>query len=173
MAKRFTTLSGGTFDLHSQSGVGTNVTMFLPMDDALAPRQSIDHGPAVVSEQPRPITSLNKCLRILLVEDDRTIQQELADMLRMGGHEVFAFASGEDAVDLLRTEQPLDLVISDHALPGSLQGSDVLDIATNRRLGLKTLLITGLPPHHSTRKRYPVLIKPFTFEELEQAILTT
>ncbi len=173
MAKRFTILSGGTFDLRSQSGAGTNVTMFLPMDNGLASQQSIAHAPADISGQPHPVASLSKRLRIVLVEDDHTIRQELTDRLQMVGHEVLAFPSGEEAIGLLRSEQPLDLVISDHVLPGPLQGSDVLDIATTCRPGLKTILITGLFPHHIAQKRYPMLTKPFTLEELEQALVTT
>ncbi len=173
MAKRFTTLSGGTFDLRSQSETGTNATLFLPVSNRLASQQSLDCAPLVEPEQPHPTISSSQHLRILLVEDDLNIQRGLTAMLQISGHEVMACSLGEDAIDILRSEQPLDLLISDHALPGTLQGTDVLEIAASRRRGLKTILITGLPPRHIARNRYQVLIKPFTFEELEQAMFTT
>lgn len=173
MAKRFTTLSGGTFDLRSQSETGTNATLFLPVSNRPASQQSLDCAPLVEPEQPHPTISSSQHLRILLVEDDLNIQRGLTAMLQISGHEVMACSLGEDAIDILRSEQPLDLLISDHALPGTLQGTDVLEIAASRRRGLKTILITGLPPRHIARNRYQVLIKPFTFEELEQAMFTT
>lgn len=173
MAKRFVTLSGGILDLRSQSGVGTNVTMLLPVENGLASQQHADRVATVVSKQPCAGISPSLCRRILLVEDDDNIQHGLTVMLQMAGHEVIASSSGENAVELLRSEPPFDLVISDHALPGTLQDADVLDIVVGRYPSSKAILITGLPPHHISRTSYQMLIKPFSFEELEEAMVMT
>ena len=50
--------------------------------------------------------------RILLAEDDNSMRYFLARSLEKAGHEVLAFADGEDAVPALNAG-PFDILISD------------------------------------------------------------
>jgi two-component system response regulator HydG len=55
--------------------------------------------------------------RVLIVEDDAVFLRPLRRALEYGGFEVLAGGSGEEALDLLKTED-VDLVLTDQRLPG-------------------------------------------------------
>jgi two-component system phosphate regulon response regulator PhoB len=61
--------------------------------------------------------------RILLIEDERDLQQVVAYNLRQAGHEVLATVAGEEGLRLARAARP-DLVILDLMLP-DLPGTEV------------------------------------------------
>ena len=63
-------------------------------------------------------------MRILLVEDDRTLLRTLAIALRAEGHEVLTAADGRTALAAVAEDQP-ELVVLDLGLP-DLSGMDVL-----------------------------------------------
>lgn len=54
--------------------------------------------------------------RILLVEDDRSLRDTLADVLLDEGYEVAAAANGREALDRLAASQP-DLILLDLVMP--------------------------------------------------------
>src|SRR6266446_4891665 len=56
--------------------------------------------------------SLAQMARVLLVDDELTMVQMVADLLRQEGHEVFPFTNGTAALAALTT-QPPELVITD------------------------------------------------------------
>jgi two-component system KDP operon response regulator KdpE len=62
--------------------------------------------------------------RILIVEDDPSIQRILKRSLLVNGYEVTVVDSGRQAVELVRTQQP-DLILLDLSLPGDIDGMEV------------------------------------------------
>jgi two-component system, OmpR family, KDP operon response regulator KdpE len=62
--------------------------------------------------------------RILIVEDDPSIQRILKRSLLVNGYEVTVIDSGRQAVELVRTQQP-DLILLDLCLPGDIDGMEV------------------------------------------------
>src|SRR6185369_16553892 len=63
--------------------------------------------------------------RILLIEDNTEAAALLALKLRLEGHTVSVAATGPDALDLARHDNPCDVVICDHVLPG-MDGATLL-----------------------------------------------
>jgi CheY-like chemotaxis protein len=59
---------------------------------------------------------------ILVVEDEVLIRAFLADALREAGFSVIEAAHAEEALSYIRTAGPVDLVLSDIQMPGSLNG---------------------------------------------------
>ncbi len=57
------------------------------------------------------------CNKILIVEDDRTLQRALEIRLKSNGYEVLLAADGETGVELARKDKP-DIIILDLGLPG-------------------------------------------------------
>src|SRR6266545_4210358 len=55
--------------------------------------------------------------RILIVEDDEIFLRPLQRTLEVAGYDVVSVASGEEAIDLLKSDDP-DLVLTDKRLPG-------------------------------------------------------
>jgi two-component system response regulator HydG len=56
-------------------------------------------------------------LRILVVDDDRSMAKTLTDIFRIKGHQAEMAHSGSEALDRLR-ERPFDCVLSDIKMPG-------------------------------------------------------
>jgi DNA-binding NtrC family response regulator len=65
-----------------------------------------------------------KLNKLLVVDDEHLIRWSLEQNLKKQGYEVVTAGSGEDALRLVREEQP-DLVLLDIQLPG-ISGIDVL-----------------------------------------------
>src|SRR5207248_8772497 len=61
--------------------------------------------------------------RILLVDDEVSIQRAVAPLLRARGYDVDVVGTGADALKIART-QPPDLVVLDLGLP-DMEGTDV------------------------------------------------
>ena len=112
-------------------------------------------------------------MRILVVEDEKTLCESIAKGLRLDGYEVDMVFDGEEAMDIISLEN-YDLIILDLNLPG-MDGMDILrnmrgnDNETNvlilsARVGLNDK-IAGLD---SGANDY--LCKPFHFEELEARV---
>jgi two-component system OmpR family response regulator len=62
--------------------------------------------------------------RLLIVEDDRDLNELIAGVAREHGCEVRSAYTGEDALALLRTEQ-IDWLLADIRLPGRIDGWNV------------------------------------------------
>ncbi len=102
--------SGGAMRITSRSGAGTTVELWLPV------------SPAEVIDRPRPIdpplVQGTRCCRVLVVDDDPIVLAGTAAMLEDLGHVATEATSAESALQVLRSAAGIDLVITDHAMPG-------------------------------------------------------
>ena len=90
--------------------------------------------PAVPATDRRPA-------RILVVDDERSMRELLAIVLRREGYEVLLAENGRAAIDLLERE-PVDLLISDIKMP-DLSGVDVLRAAKAIDQDILGIMITA------------------------------
>ena len=152
--------SGGTLTLKSQVGKGTTAEIWLPRGEAVT-------GAIVSAEQARPE---HRTCTVLLVEDDPLVMTGTAATLEDLGHAVMEAASAEAALRILREGTSIDLVVTDHAMPG-MTG---LELAERIRAEWPTLPILLASGHAELPERsglsIPRLAKPFRRDELEQAI---
>src|SRR5438874_12717228 len=79
--------------------------------------------------------------RILVVDDERSMRELLAIVLRREGYEVLLADNGRSAIDLLERE-PVDLLISDIKMP-DLSGVDVLRAAKQIDQDILGIMITA------------------------------
>ncbi|HEX9302996.1 MAG TPA: sigma-54 dependent transcriptional regulator [Thermoanaerobaculia bacterium] len=80
--------------------------------------------------------------RILIVEDKDSLRSMLEEMLRAEKLEVRGIASGSQAVEILRSGEPVDLVLTDWRLPGA-DGLAVLDAARSLDPTLPVIVMTA------------------------------
>jgi DNA-binding response OmpR family regulator len=81
---------------------------------------------------------------VLVVEDDVLLRLPFADHLRELGFTVFEAGTADEAVDvLLPSENHIDCVFSDVAMPGRMDGFGLLQWATANRPGLPVLITSG------------------------------
>jgi CheY-like chemotaxis protein len=118
-------LHGGRVYAESDGpGHGATFTMRLPAhaeDDDGEPRWSRETDPALllsgfINDAGRGSTALQG-MRVLIVDDEPDARDMIATMLRQAGADVSAAGSAEEAYALLGT-RPLDVLISDVAMPG-------------------------------------------------------
>ena len=91
-------------------------------------------------------------------------------MLEQLGHTVLAAASGALALDALRSEPDIDLVITDHAMPG-MTGLELAALIRESKPGLPVVLATGyaeLPDGQDIG--LPRLDKPFRLDALASTL---
>jgi len=80
-------------------------------------------------------------MRILIVEDERTLREGLTDLLSAAGHNVVAHEGGRPAVDC-GTREAFDLVLLDLMLP-DLDGVEVCRRLRRARPSLPILMLTA------------------------------
>lgn len=152
--------SGGTVTIHSALGSGTTVELYLS-------RTSTEHRNGSATEEEIAPASLK--LRILLVDDDAEVRTVTAAYLNDMGHRVVEAADGASALDILRADDQLDLLIADFAMPG-MTGTDLAEKAREIRPGLGIVLVTGYADPARMPSGYPMLNKPFSRTDLAAKI---
>lgn len=80
--------------------------------------------------------------RMLVVDDDQSIQVLLTRMLSLGHYDVACAANGRQAVEMIQ-EDRFDLIITDVVMPGDLNGIDVLRMAREADPHYPVIVITG------------------------------
>ena len=107
--------------------------------------------------------------KILVVDDEHLIRWSLEQNLKKQGYEVSTAGSGEDALRIIRDEQP-DLVLLDIQLPG-ISGIDVLDKIKDHDEEIIVIMVTaqgGLETAVNAMRMgaHDYVSKPFNLDEL-------
>ncbi len=160
MVHGFAEQCGGALTIESVVGLGTTVSLWLPVSQHAA-EDAVDSDMQSMEEAETPLV-------ILAVDDDNLVLMNTAGMLEDLGHTVFQAGSATDALRMLQQSR-VDMVVTDHAMPG-MTGAQLADAIEEAHPGLPVIIITGfaeLPPHASSRPR---LDKPFRQAELARAV---
>ena len=80
--------------------------------------------------------------KILIVDDDRRINDLLEDILTMEGYNVIKAFDGEEAIEVLDNIEDIDLVLLDVMMP-KIDGWDLLAYIKSR-FDIKVLMLTAL-----------------------------
>ncbi|HWI59039.1 MAG TPA: response regulator, partial [Bacillota bacterium] len=113
--------------------------------------------------------------RVLLLDDELTLVQTVAGVLRQDGHEVFPFTNGEVATTALPTLTP-DLVITDLYLDGArAHGLEVLKKARELVPAPVVMVITGFASIETAKEAmrhgaFDYLEKPFKLDEFRLSV---
>jgi PAS domain S-box-containing protein len=151
---------GGALQLSSTVGKGTTATLILPVATAAPEAESPAQVPVKV----------NRSAVILFVDDDPLIAMSTMEMLEDLGHRVIGANSGLHALDIIKSEQPLDLMMTDHVMPG-MTGIELAAASRRLRPTLPILLATGyadLP--EGAQLDLPRLAKPYHQDQLRDRL---
>ncbi len=108
-------------------------------------------------------------MRILIIEDETSLQEDIRRRLEAEGYMVDASADGNEGL-YLATEYPLDAAIIDIGLPG-LSGIEIIQRLRSQGLNLPILILTARSRWQEKVEGLEAgaddyLVKPFQMEEL-------
>ena len=107
---------------------------------------------------------------VLVVEDEPDVLEVTQNALVDAGHRVFPARNGAEALDLLRSDTPLDLMVSDVVLPGGISGVEIAREARRLRPELPVLLASGYAgavlAEHDAGGEFEILPRPYQKAEL-------
>jgi CheY-like chemotaxis protein len=83
---------------------------------------------------------------VLVVEDEIMVRLMIADDLRDAGFTVIEAASADEALTVLRSSTPVDLVLTDIRMPGSLDGLALAATVRATWPDLKIIVASGSFP---------------------------
>jgi len=147
---------GGSLAINSRVGMGTNIELWLPISTKIAKEPSDIQRPAFEAEH-RGVA--------LLVDDEELVRMSTADMLADLGYAIVEANSAEDALAVLERGQPVDIVVTDHLMPG-MTGTDLARHLRLTRPALPILLVSGYAELEGIDAKLPRLTKPFRKDEL-------
>ena len=162
MVHGFAEQSGGQLIIRSRKGDGTVAELWLPAAvDAVAPMQTDDAGTPDPIRQPAADASQ---LVVLTVDDDRLVLMNTTVVLNRLGHRVYSAPAGQQALEILRREAGINLVIVNHALP-DMTGAELAEAIRTDWPSMPIIFATPLADASVQR-----ISKPYREEELSNAI---
>ena len=147
--------NGGTIEIDTEVGKGSRLTIKLPraleaVGETIPPVEAFPGKGGEI---------------ILLVEDNSTVREAAAGILRESGYRVLEAGSGAEAIELSeQSKRPIDLLLADIAMPG-MSGRELAQQLEQQRPGLAVLHMTGFDPvREDSSGSAPVISfrKPFT-----------
>ncbi|UVL37792.1 PAS domain S-box protein [Pseudomonas sp. B21-040] len=152
---------GGRFILRSHKNIGTTAELWIPV----ATTTSVIKA-AIEEEQSEPVARL--C--VLVVDDDSLVLTSTGLLLEDLGHRVISAASGAQALELFDSEQNIDLVITDMAMP-HMNGAQLSQAIRLKKPEMPIVLATGYAERlEGFAVELPRLSKPFTQLNLVEVI---
>lgn len=137
MIHGFAKQSGGQARIFSKPGQGTTVRLYLPnytgMDGAEGSGLACHSRSAALAG---PAT-------VLVVDDEPAIRMLIVDVLAELGYQLLEAADAAGGLAVLRSDQKIDLLITDVGLPGGMNGRQLADAGRELRPDLKVLFVTG------------------------------
>jgi CheY-like chemotaxis protein len=166
MVYSFARASGGALRLRSQTSDGTEVSLALPV------------APSQQEGEPQPMASSDHVSgqgTLLVVEDEARVRKLAKQYLSTAGYTVLEAESGDAALAMIQSGTLPDLVFSDIALPGTLDGYHLAARIEHDYPDIKVLLTTGADAEKLAGSdidvgHFPLLRKPYHAAALAAAV---
>jgi two-component system, response regulator PdtaR len=108
---------------------------------------------------------------VLVVEDEVLIRLMIAQELRMAGLRVVEAANADEAIRVLRRSPKIALMMTDLAMPGSMDGEKLAMTVNSNWPHIKIVIVSSFAPHWPvSRLAYTFIGKPFNPDRLVERI---
>ncbi len=150
--------SGGYIALDSAPGKGARFALFLPLsDEDAASRAPLDAVGAL------PCGSGT----ILVVEDNDLVLDYVVATTTELGYRVLRAASAKEALQVIETGEPINLLFTDVVMPHGMSGIDLAREVRQRRPDVKVLITSGYTSRAlGDKDEFMSLVKPYSSAEL-------
>ncbi|MGW8191108.1 histidine kinase famiy protein [Sphingomonas hankookensis] len=135
MVYGFMKQSDGALHIESREGSGTTVRLLFPAAGSVAE--------PIRQRRPRSDSDLRGTETILVVEDQQDVGDLAEAILKDFGYAVLRAGNGAEAIAVLESDAPIDLLFTDLIMPGGMNGVMVAREGRRLRSRLKVLLTTG------------------------------
>ena len=167
MVYGFVRQSGGQVRIYSEVGKGTTMCLYLPRY----------HGAADAPETDAPaeLATHGDGETVLVIDDEPILRMLMTDVLQENGYRALEASDGASGLEILMSQQRIDLLVTDVGLPGGMNGRQVADAARKVRPDLKVLFITGYAENAVIGNGHldpgmEVMTKPFVIANLANKI---
>lgn len=127
--------SGGTVQVDTEADVGTTFKLyFKALTDEIVPS---------VVKPGHPGNPSHAGKKILIAEDEKNIRTILVAFLSKAGYVVTAAATGEEALALFDANPTFDLLLTDLAMPGGIQGPALSQTIRKQNPELPIVFMSG------------------------------
>ena len=128
------------------------------------------NDPFLSEPKPNSIPDKGTGLRILVVDDDRTLREGCASVLQMDGHNVTSTGRGDEALEMVRRRR-FDIVLVDLYM-SPITGMEILKAAVEAHKDIIVVVMTGNPSVASSIEAlragaWDYLPKPFSASHLQ------
>ncbi len=111
---------------------------------------------------------------VLIVEDEHDIREDLADVLRDNGYQVFTASNGAEGIRLLREQTSPHVILLDLVMP-VMNGYEFRDAQSKEPewAGIPTVIMSGdgaLPQRAFELQVQGLIPKPFTLDHLLETV---
>jgi signal transduction histidine kinase len=164
----FAKQSGGQVRISSTLGRGTTVYLFLPrhteQEETAAKSANLSIAPRAGAGE-----------TVLIVDDEPSVRMLVTEVLAELGYTAVESADGASALQVLRSDARIDLLVTDVGLPNGMNGRQLADFARIARPALKVLFITGYAEKAAIGPNgldggMAILTKPFAMDGLAARI---
>lgn len=167
MVYGFIKQSNGHVNIYSEPEQGTTVRLYLPVvtGDMLTASNEVSKVADIQMGHEH----------ILVVEDDALVREYVVSQLTVLGYDVVSAGDGKQAMQILESDQAIDLLLTDVILPDGLNGRKIAENALKLRPMLRILYTSGYTEnsivHHGRLDPGVLLLsKPYNREELANKV---
>ena len=160
----FASQTGGFISIDSAPGQGCTVSIYLPRTIKSA-RGVLPGG-----------TPLGRGQLVLVVEDDDLVREVTLKRLELLGYTVTEAKTGPEALERLKLQEEVRLVLSDIVMPGGMTGYDVARWVASKKPDVKVIMCSGYNEGDRTIgaqqevNGVTTLGKPYTRDQLAHAL---
>jgi two-component system, cell cycle sensor histidine kinase and response regulator CckA len=157
--------NGGQIFVQSEVGLGTTFKVYLPRVDGVLQDEveEVEDSTGHATET------------ILLVEDEDTVRESIADYLKQKGYTVLVASDGPQALALAsQSEKMIDLMLTDVIMP-QMSGRELADKMRNHHPKIKTVFMSGYSNNLLSNRqvldpRHVLLQKPVRLSALAKCL---
>ncbi len=164
----FVSQSDGHVRIETVLGEGTSIHIFLPREHGALTRASGEgYGPLPEAADVGQV--------VLVVEDEPLVRIVINETLSNCGFTVLEAEDAYKALDVIKTQQRIDLMVSDVGLPG-MNGRQLAEEARTYRPGLGVLFVTGYASTFGKKNDVlqpgmQMMTKPFDVKALAERVI--
>jgi len=151
---------GGGLVIESTQGEGTAINLWLPVT-SVAPEAAVAEAEPAAGHVHQGTA--------LVVDDEDLVRQSTAHMLSELGYRVIEACSGDQALALLHGSGDVDLLVTDHLMPG-MTGTDLALHIREAHPQIRILVVSGYAEAKGVSPMMARLTKPFKQSDLARTL---